>query len=115
MLTGRAAQLRPDINDLHITPIVLVSEADAPQPFAADGEHAAMLRAWSRTTNMRRMQDSRARNAGRDIPASGPERRRAKQHRARGLCLERLADGRCTETADSDGRCGRHTPSQPAE
>lgn len=108
MLTGRAAQLRPDINDLHVTRIVLVSQDDAPMPYAADGEHAAMLRAWARTTNVRRLQDSQARNAGRDIPTSGAGRRRAKAHRNRGLCLERVADGRCAAAADSTGRCGQH-------
>lgn len=113
MLTGRAALLRPDINDLRVTPVLLVSEADAPQPYAAAGEHAGMLRAWARTTNTRRMQDSKARNA-RDIPTSGPERRRAKAHRARGLCLERTPGGRCAETADGSGRCGRH-PKQGAD
>jgi hypothetical protein len=109
MLTGKAAKLRPDINDLHVTPLVLVSEDDAPQPYAADGEHADMLRAWARTTNVRRMQESRARNA-RDIPTSGPGRRRAKQHRNRGLCLERVAGAkRCRrDAADETGRCGRH-------
>ena len=115
MLTGRAAELRPDINELHVTPIVLVSEDDAPQPYAADGEHAAMLRALARTTNVRRMQESRARNA-RDIPTSGPERRRAKLHRARGLCLEHVAGTkRCTHDAvDGTGRCEQH-PKRAAE
>jgi hypothetical protein len=110
MLTGKAAKLRPDINDLHVTPIVLVSEGDAPQPYAADGEHADMLRAQSRDANAKRMQESRARNA-RDIPTSGPGRRRAKQHRNRGLCLERVAGGkRCAHDAvDGTGRCARHT------
>lgn len=109
MLTGRAALLRPDINDLHVTPILLVSGDDAPQPYAADGEHAAMLRARARTANVKRMQESRARNA-RDIPTSGPERRRAKQHRNQGLCLEHVAGTkRCTHDAvDGTGRCRRH-------
>lgn len=109
MLTGNAAQLRPDINELKLTPVVLVSLDDAPMPYAADGEYAGMLRAWARTTNARRLQAGRARNAGRDIPTSGSGRRRAKAHRNRGLCLERGADGRCTYAAvDGTGRCEQH-------
>ena len=110
MLTGRAAELRPDFNELHVTPIVLVSGDDAPQPYAADGEHAAMLRARARTANVKRMQDSRARNA-RDIPTSGPERRRAKAHRNQGLCLKRTDGGRCTHAALNAGRCEQHAKS----
>jgi hypothetical protein len=115
MLTGRAAELRPDINDLRVTPVMLLSRDDAPGPYMAPGEYAGLLRDWSRLSNTKRIQTSRARNAGRDIPTSGAVRRRAKQHRNRGLCLERGADGRCMlAAADGTGRCEHHTPSEDA-
>ncbi len=111
MLTGRAAELRPDINYLHPRVTVLVAPEDAQQPYMAPGEYAALLRDWSRLTNTKRIQASRARNAGRDIPTSGAARRRAKAHRNRGLCLERNSNGRCTHTATgATGRCEQHTP-----
>jgi hypothetical protein len=111
MLTGRAAEARPDINELRVTPVMLLSPEDAPQPYMADGEYAELLRDWSRLTNGKRIQASRARNATRDIPTSGAARRRAKQHRNRGLCLERNASGRCMlAAADGTGRCELHAP-----
>ena len=111
MLTGRAAQLRPDVNKLHVTTVVLVAPEDATQPYMADGEYALLLRDWSRLSNRKRIQASRDRNADRDIPTSGAARRRAKQHRDRGLCLERRSDGRCRlAAADGTGRCEQHAP-----
>jgi hypothetical protein len=88
MLTGRAAELRPDINYLQSKVVVLVRPEDAQQPWAADGEYAGLLRAWSRTTNVRNMRALQARNAGRDIPTSGPGGRRAKAIRNRGYDLK---------------------------
>ena len=115
MLTGRAAELRPDINELRATPVMLLSREDAPQPYMTDGEYAGLLRGWSRLSNGKRIQASRARNVGRDIPTSGAARRRAKQHRNRGLCLERNASGRCTlAAAEGTGRCERHAPNEDA-
>jgi hypothetical protein len=115
MLTGRAAELRPDINDLRVTEVVLVAPEDATQPYMTDGEYALLLRQWSRQSNAKRVNASRARNASRDIPTSGAERRRAKNHRQRGLCLEHVAaTTRCTHQAVDGGRCARHTPDEDA-
>ncbi len=81
MLTGRAAELRPDINYLHVHPRRL----DVPQTpkTAAPGEFATMLREYGRIKNIERATERHARNRGRDIPTSGPGRRRAKAKRNR--------------------------------
>lgn len=114
MLTGRAAELRPDINYLQPRITVLVRPEDATQPYMADGEYEELLRTWSRNTNMRRAQASRARNAGRDIPTSGTARRRAKQHRNRGLCLGKNGADRCQAPTRHGGtRCWEHDPHAP--
>ena len=83
MLTGRAAELRPEINYLQPRVTVLVAPEDAPQPYAADGEYKELLAQSIRLFNKRQADTRRARNVGRAIPTSGSGRRRAKAVRNR--------------------------------
>lgn len=86
MLTGRAAELRPDINYLAVRPIVLVSPEQA-RAAALDGpapiENAETLRVRGRQANLRRAKRNAESNAGRTIPTRGGARRRAKAIRNR--------------------------------
>lgn len=90
-LTGRAAQLRPDINYLAPHPIVLVTPEQARADAYAKGasaETAGTLKTRGRMANMRRVavkrqRDEAARQAAAErgvawIPTSGSGRRRAK-------------------------------------
>lgn len=69
----------------------------------ADGQRLRSLRA-----NLRRGTDLANANTRRDIPTSGPRRRRAKAWRNRGLCLASESGTRCGETAEQYGRCPDH-------
>jgi hypothetical protein len=107
MLTGRAAEARPDINYLHVHPVVLVTpeqaRADAyakPAPV----ENAETLAARGRMANMRRRtakrgRDQAARAASDErgaawIPTSGAARRRAKAIRNRDAVAAMTTDWR---------------------
>ena len=91
MLTGRAAELRPDVNYLHVHPRRL----DVPQTpkTAAPGDFAETLHCMCLNENLRRKRDKAQRDGvarGRAIergvtfiPASGAARRRAKAKRNR--------------------------------
>lgn len=107
MLTGRAAEARPDINYLHVHPVVLVTpeqaRADA-YATPAPVENAETLAARGRMANMRcrtakrgRDQASRATAEGRGvvwIPTSGAARRRAKSVRNRDAVAAMTTDWR---------------------
>ena len=91
-----------------LSPTVVFVEADpAPRTVNAgdfaDGQRLRALRA-----NLRRATDLANTNARRDIPTSGPGRRRAKTWRNQGLCLATGDGTRCTETAEQYGRCPKH-------
>ena len=91
MLTGRAAELRPDINYLHVRP----QRLDVPQTpkTAAPGDFAETLHRMCLNENLRRKRDKAQRDGvarGRAIergaafiPTSGAARRRAKAKRNR--------------------------------
>jgi hypothetical protein len=113
MLTGRAAELRPDINYLHVHPIVLVSPEQAraeAMARPAPAENAETLRARGRMANMRRRTARKTRDSARAavlaereiamIPTSGAARRRAKACRNRDAVEEMTA--RQAHTAVSD-------------
>jgi len=107
MLTGRAAQLRPDINYLHVR--VEHLDVERTPKSALPGEFAAMLRSYGRLKNGELAKASKARNQGRDIPTSGQARRRAKAHRNAGLCMKHGADGYCPAPAMIEpDRCAQH-------
>lgn len=112
MLTGRAAELRPDINYLAVHPIVLVSPEQARYDALngpAPAENTETLRARGRQANLRRAKRISETNAGRDIPIGGRARRVAKAHRNAGLCMERSADGHCPQPVMIEpDRCPRH-------
>lgn len=91
-----------------LTPVWLPVEVD-PRPRSANaGDFAAGQRLRSLRANMRRVQDLANANARRDIPTSGPGRRRAKAHRNRGFCLAAENGKRCGESADQYGCCRAH-------
>ncbi len=91
MLTGRAAELRPDVNYLHMHP----QRLDVPQTpkTAAPGDFAETLHRMCLNENLRRKRDKAQRDGvarGRAIergvtfiPTSGAARRRAKAKRNR--------------------------------
>jgi len=96
MLTGRAAELRPDINYLHARTVVLTTPEQARADAYAAGssaENAETLKARGRMANMRaatakRGRDQAAQAAAAErgvawIPTSGSGRRRAKAERNR--------------------------------
>lgn len=104
MLTGRAAELRPGINDLAVRPVVLVTperaRADA-YAASSSAENAETLRTRGRMANMRHRTAKRARNRDAQaaavergaawIPTSGSARRRAKALRNKEAVLKMSA------------------------
>jgi hypothetical protein len=107
MLTGRAAELRPDINYLQPRVTVLV----APEQARADAyattrpiENAETLKARGRMANMRRATEKRGRDQAAQaaatergatwIPTSGSARRRAKAIRNRDAVAAMATDWR---------------------
>lgn len=81
MLTGRAAELRPDVNELK--PSRIPVEIETTPAWASPGEYVELTRQSIRIFNRRRAEQHRARQVGRTIPTSGPGRRRAKAIRNR--------------------------------
>lgn len=94
-----------------------VREIPVETPLLEPSTHVAVsveMRRRSYLVNLQRSQRIAATNKGRDVPISGPGRRRAKNHRQAGLCMEPDGGKRCAGTATEHDRCARHQP-EPAE
>lgn len=105
MASPNMLALREQWAALRSVPVVLAAPGDAPRD-APPGESLAELFIRCRARNQRRAQAAAGRQDGRDVPTSGTQRRRAKTHRRRGLCLAPVGNGmRCPERAE---RCKRH-------
>lgn len=99
----RNAQLAP----LKVTEHVITRAT--PGARTAPGEFRALLAQSIHLSNKRRAEQHADRATGHTIPISGPERRRAKAHRNRGLCVEPVtATRRCTQPAAVAGYCTEH-------
>lgn len=91
-----------------LQPTAVFVQADPAPRTAAAGDFADGQRLRALRANLRRATSIANTNAHRDIPTTGPGRRRAKAWRNRGLCLATANGTRCTETAEQYGRCPDH-------
>jgi hypothetical protein len=72
---------------------------------------AGLLKAESRLANLKRRHRVMELNQDRLIPTGGAERRRAKAHRNRGLCLAPYGENRCHRDAQQGSYyCDTHQP-----
>lgn len=106
MASPNTLALRARMDALQPTQVFV--EADPTPRTANAGDFARGQRLRSLRANLRRGTDLANTNARRDIPTSGPGRRRAKAHRNRGLCLASENGERCCENAEQYGRCPDH-------
>jgi hypothetical protein len=81
---------------------------------ARDYQLAALFKVEARLANQRRKLRLMEQNKDRLIPTSGPGRRRAKAHRAQGLCLTPVGGRRCPREAVAGSvHCDSHQPETP--
>lgn len=81
----------------------------------APGEYKELLKMAGRVRRQHRARERAGRGgAAREIPTSGPGRRRAKAHLRQGLCMARLDAALCREQAEQDRYCPRHAPAETA-
>lgn len=106
MASPNTLALRARMDALQPTEVFI--EADVAPRTANAGDFADGQRLRSLRANLRRATDLANANARRDIPTTGPGRRRAKAWRNRGLCLAVDGAKRCGETAEQYGRCPKH-------